>query len=84
MMPSGWTISSSHISVVFRAPALPAQFVRVVACAVRGPSPANRSAPQTGGRFGRGAQPPAEGTADEMGAGAHQVVELARAARAVR
>jgi len=30
-----------------RASALPAQIVRMVACAVRGPSPANRSAPQT-------------------------------------
>src|SRR5207247_11447375 len=30
-----------------RAPALAAPSLRVVACAVRGPSPANRSAPQT-------------------------------------
>src|SRR5437762_1517540 len=40
------------------APALPAPVVRVVVCAVRGPSPANHSAPQTWGRFGRGAEPP--------------------------
>ena len=49
----------SLVGLPRRAPASPAQFVRVVACAVRGPSP-NRSAPQAGGRFGRGAKPPSE------------------------
>ena len=50
------------LSLVLRAPTSPAQFVRVVACAVRGPSPANRSAPQTGGRFEREAEPPSGGS----------------------
>src|SRR2546425_773105 len=52
-----------------RAPASPAQPAPVVACAVRGPSPANRSAPGTGGRFGRGAEPPSEDARALLAAG---------------
>src|SRR5712692_11557865 len=50
--------SSRDCQRTVRAPAVPAQLVRVVACAVRGPSPSNRSAPQAGGGLEGGRRPP--------------------------
>src|SRR2546428_9316883 len=60
-----------------RAPALPAQLVRVVVCAVRGPSPANRSAPQIWGRLGGGRLDPLQWSSGRRSATPAENVEEA-------